>query len=164
AAEFGIADLVDEHPDRVPYLDALSLLLDSDALLVVGSVEPHYTASKIFPYILAARPLLTIFHEQSSVVRIMEDTHAGEVITFGDGRPLNAIIEEISESFRCLLALPRGFTPVTRWETFGPYTTRAMAARLAAVFDEIVRPGKNADSPSGRVGSQRPQSGKAEND
>jgi hypothetical protein len=49
----------------------MQILLDSHALLVLGSESAHYTASKIFPYILANRPLLAVFHEESSVVRIL---------------------------------------------------------------------------------------------
>jgi hypothetical protein len=137
AAEFGIADLVDEHPDRVPYLDALNLLLDSNALLVIGSVEPHYTASKIFPYILAEKPLLTVFHQGSNVVKILTDTGAGEVVSFSDQNALSQTVEEISVRFKCLLDLPPDFRQSIRWEGFEPYTTKTMTAQLARVFDEV---------------------------
>ena len=139
AAELGIADLVDEHPDRVPYLDALNLLLDSHALLVVGSLEPHYTASKIFPYILAEKPLLTVFHERSSIVKILADTGAGEAITFSDEHPLSQTVEEIAVHFQCLLDLPPDFRQCIRWKAFEPYTTRTMSARLAKVFDKAAK-------------------------
>jgi len=81
----GVESLVDEHPLRVPYLDAIQVMLDSHALIVLGSESAHYTASKIFPCILASKPLLAIFHENSSVVRILHETQAGHVITFGNG-------------------------------------------------------------------------------
>lgn len=139
AAEFGIADLVDEHPDRVPYLDALNLLLDSNALLVVGSVEPHYTASKIFPYILAEKPLLPVFHERSSVVKILADTGAGETVTFSDEHPLSQTVEKIAVSFQRLLDLPPDFRQSICWEVFEPYTTRTMSAQLAKVFDKAAK-------------------------
>jgi len=138
ASEFGIADIVDEHPDRVPYLDALNLLLNSNALLVIGSVEPHYTASKIFPYILAEKPLLTVFHEQSSVVKILADTEAGEAITFSDQHPLSQTVEKIAISFQRLLDLPPDFRQPLRREVFESYTTRTMAAELARVFDKAI--------------------------
>ncbi|HKO19094.1 MAG TPA: hypothetical protein VJU82_09425, partial [Acidobacteriaceae bacterium] len=67
AREFGVADLVYESPHRVPYFVALRCLADADALIVPGSDDPQYTASKIYPYILAKKPLLAIFHERSSV-------------------------------------------------------------------------------------------------
>src|SRR3984893_16579329 len=87
AREFGLEDLIDEHPGRVQHLDAIQILLDSHALVVVGSEAPHYTASKIFPYILAAKPLLAVFHEDSSAVKLLEETRAGRAVTFSAARP-----------------------------------------------------------------------------
>jgi hypothetical protein len=106
--------------------------------LVIGSVEPHYTASKIFPYILAEKPLLTVFHEQSSVVKILADTEAGEAITFSDQHPLSETVDKIAISFQRLLDLPPDFRQPIRWEVFEAYTTRTMAAELARVFDKAI--------------------------
>ena len=36
-----------QTPQRVPFLDALDVLANSNAVLLLGSDEPHYTASKI---------------------------------------------------------------------------------------------------------------------
>ena len=77
ARELAVERFVDEHPGRVPYLEALQILLDSAALLVLGSTSSHYSASKLFPYILANRPLLPIFHEASSVVQILAGDAGG---------------------------------------------------------------------------------------
>jgi hypothetical protein len=138
AHELGVENLVDEHPERVPYLTALQILLDSHALIVLGSDSAHYTASKIFPYILAARPLLAIFHEKSSVVDILEQTEAGHVVTFGTNRSLVAAVEEIIAQLRRILLLPSSSHPPTLWDAFAPYTARSMAARLASVFDNAL--------------------------
>ena len=134
AREEGVADLVEEQPRRVPYLDALQLLADAHGLLVVGSEEPHYTASKIFPYILAKKPLLVIFHSQSSVVPIMEQTRAGSMVTFDAAAPAPTKVQEISRQLEAMLRLPAGHEPPTDWEAFEAYTTKQMAARLADVF------------------------------
>jgi len=67
-----------EQPRRIPYLASLQVMIDSHALLLVGSDEPHYTPSKVFPYVLAERPLLAVFHEDSSVVRILGETAQSE--------------------------------------------------------------------------------------
>jgi hypothetical protein len=138
AREMGVEDFVEEHPGRVPYLDALQILVDSHALVVIGSDEPHYTASKIFPYILARRPLLAVFHEASSVVRILQETQAGRVITFSSGHPPIERVQEISECLEAILSLPRDYQPPTRWEAFEPYTARAMTARLAQAFEKAL--------------------------
>lgn len=139
AREAGVEHLVDERPERVSYLDSLQLLFDSHALILIGSEEPHYTASKIFPYILAQQPLLAVFHEASSVVSIMRETRAGHVVTYDSAAELESKTVEISEEFERLLLLPPEYQPPTCWKAFEPYTTRAMSARLAEVFDKIVR-------------------------
>jgi hypothetical protein len=136
AKDAGIESLVDEHPGRVPYLEAIQILLDSHALLVLGSDSAHYTASKIFPYILANRPLLAVFHDESSVVRILHETQAAHVITFGNGCSPGEKTEEIAELLQQTLSLLRGSRPPIRWEAFDPYTARAMTSRLAQVFDK----------------------------
>jgi hypothetical protein len=138
ARDAGIDSLVEEHPARVPYLDAIQILLDSHALLVLGSDSAHYTASKVFPYILAHKPLVAVFHEESSVVRILQETQAGQVVTFGNGCSPGQKIEEIAELLRHTLSLPRGSRPPTIWEAFGPYTARAMTSLLAEVFDKAL--------------------------
>ena len=136
--ELNLGRYVDEHPGRVPYLTAMQIMLDSHALLAVGSESPHYTASKIFPNILAARPLLAVFHEKSSVVTILEETHAGEVVTFGGLRPVSGTAEDIAQRLHKLLALSPGSHLATDWAAFEQYTARAMTARLAAAFEKAV--------------------------
>ncbi|MCH7562952.1 MAG: glycosyltransferase, partial [Gemmatimonadetes bacterium] len=74
AAERGLQEHVHEEPRRLPYFDTLNLLMQADFLLVLGSDNPQYTASKIYPYILARKPLLVLFHEESSVVEVVRST------------------------------------------------------------------------------------------
>jgi hypothetical protein len=143
AEEMGVHGLVDEHPERVPYLDALQVLLDSHALAIIGSEFPHYTASKVFPYILARRPLLAIFHEASSVVKILKETQAGDVVTFSSEQKPVMHAAAISRYLEELICLPRGYQPPTRWEAFEAYTARAMSRRLAGVLDKVIE-GKRA--------------------
>jgi hypothetical protein len=139
AKEAGVEAFVDEHPTRVSYLDAIQILIDSHALLVVGSESPHYTASKLFPYILSRRPLLAIFHRKSSVVRILAETRTGDVVEFSADAPLAGKVREISTALEKLLSLPREYAPATCWRAFERYTARAMTAELAAVFNRVMQ-------------------------
>ncbi len=138
ARDMGVGDLVTEHPPRLSYLDASQALLDSQALVVLGNEEPHYSASKIFPYIMAARPLLAIFHRKSNVVDIMRETEAGRVVTFDNTHPAGNHIGEIADALQAMLTDIDGFHASTRWDAFERYTARAMTQRLAAVFDQVV--------------------------
>ena len=58
----------------------------------VGSELPYYTPSKIFPFILAERPLLAIFHEKSSAVRIVRESGAGTVVAFTGNADLFCLV------------------------------------------------------------------------
>jgi hypothetical protein len=140
AIELGVEKAVDEHPGRVQHLDAIQLLLDSHALVLLGSTLPHYTASKLFPYILAARPLLGIFNEESSGVHLMREVKAGTVVTFNVQQPPESKAEEIAAELGRILQLPHGFQPHTRWEALEPYTARSITARLAKVLDRATAP------------------------
>ena len=82
ATRYGLQEMVKEHTDRIPYSQTLRCLLDADALIVPGSDDPGYTASKIYPYLLAGKPLLTVFHEESSVVSLIRKAGGGVVIPF----------------------------------------------------------------------------------
>jgi hypothetical protein len=123
----------------VQHLDAIQILLDSDALVIVGSEAPHYTASKIFPYILAAKPLLAVFHAESSAVKLLQETCAGNAVTFDTDHPLPTVVGEIGTALQELLRRPVGWRPPTNWEKFDPYTARAVTARLAEVFDRTAQ-------------------------
>lgn len=135
----GVAASVTEHCARVSYLDAIQLQLAADVLVLLGSEEAHYTASKIFPYLIANRPLLAIFHRDSSVISILRSTGAASPITFAATVEVAAKTEEIFEHWRSLLAQPHISPAEQRMQAFAPYTARAMAGRLASVFDSVVR-------------------------
>ena len=103
AQAHGVAAVVHEYPARIPYFQALRLLRDASHLLIPGSTDPHYTASKLYPYILSRRPVLAVFHERSSVVDILRDTNAGTAIAFGDQVDHDALTGRILTAWTELL-------------------------------------------------------------
>jgi hypothetical protein len=141
AGQCGVGPLVTERIERVPYLESLQVLLDSHALLLPGTEEPHYTASKVFPYVLSRRPLLTLFHEASSVVDILRRVHGSAVVTFSEANPPQSSVEEVHVALERILRLPRERQADVNCTEFEQFTTRAMAGRLAAVFDRVVSAG-----------------------
>ncbi|HKB65419.1 MAG TPA: glycosyltransferase [Pyrinomonadaceae bacterium] len=140
ARDCGIEEWIREQPQRVSYLDSLQIMLDSQALILLGSSEPHYTASKVFPYILAERPLLTIFHEDSSVNTILDEVRPGRTVRFREKQNPCELADEISHHLEDMVGeMLRGdWIPNIRWEAFDPYTTKALTGRLAETFDKAV--------------------------
>lgn len=135
AVECGVGDIVLEHPQRIPYFEALQCLMDADALIVPGSDDPGYTASKIYPYILAQKPLLAIFHEKSSVVDVLRSTNAGTVVTFTNGDDCDLIAQKIAREWLHSSLPPK---PITNWEAFRSYTAREMTRRLCESFNQCL--------------------------
>ena len=128
---------VAEHTQRIPYFEALQLLLDADFLLMPGSDDPQYTASKIYPYIMARRPLLAVFHEQSSVCGLLRATRAGTVLAFNnESRAAEVAAELLTTWAQMLKSLP--FTPPTDWQAFAPFTAREMTRQQCLLFDKIL--------------------------
>ncbi|HEY4086556.1 MAG TPA: glycosyltransferase [Bryobacteraceae bacterium] len=133
AEEFGVIDLVRETTARVPYLDSLQLLLDAAGLIIIGTDEPHYTASKIYPYALAAKPILAIFHEQSSAVSSLAALTPARILTFAEGRSAESQAALAADDLEALIAVDRAPVPQPAEE----HTARGMTAKLAGIFDQI---------------------------
>lgn len=132
AKEFGLAENVIESPDRIPYSASLRCLLDADALIVLGSDDPGYTASKIYPYLLAGKPLVTIFHEQSSINTLIQNVGGANAFSFTSDTPTSTIAKTIADNlFSDSLSIAK--VPLDL-EAFIPHTARNQANKLAHFF------------------------------
>jgi len=132
AAEFGLGDIMSEGTDRIPYFEALQCLLDADALFIPGSDDAGYTASKTYPYILARKPLLAVFHEESSVVEVLNNTRAGTVVSFKQEDSLETVVNKILATGW----LQNRIVPETDWSAFERYTACEMSRRLCEAFGQ----------------------------
>jgi hypothetical protein len=136
AEEYGVEEAVTERTDRIPYFQSLRLLRDADHLVVPGSDDPDYTASKLYPYMLSRRPVLAAFNQNSSVVDILRETEAGTAVTFDGRTDPEDLTQKVLDAWTPMLrGLP--YTPDTDWEAFRPYTAEAMTRRQAEVFDQV---------------------------
>lgn len=136
ATEFGLGDIVVEHTDRIPYSETLRCLLDANALLVFGSNDPGYTASKIYPYLLVEKPLLAIFHQLSSVVSLIEEVGGGTLVKFGQSTPLERIAGRVKSAWfdagMCEKPFPLDYS------RFTPYMAREQALAIATHFERCL--------------------------
>ena len=139
AADYGLEGIVVEHPDRIPYSQTLRCLLDADALIVPGSDDPGYTASKIYPYLLAEKPLLAVFHEQSSVVELIRKVGGGRVIPFSTDESPEELAGKISREWLDTGG-PEQALPLDP-EAFAPFSARAQAAKLVGFWRNCVGSG-----------------------
>ena len=140
ARECGVAEWVTEAPGRLDYLDALSVLTHASAILLLGTSERHYTASKLYPALLAKRPILALFHEASSVVSILRSAATEpsvRLIAYGDGPPSETRLGEVACHLKALAASCAYNPADVALDRAGDVSARSLARQLAAVFDRV---------------------------
>lgn len=137
-AEFyGIDDVVREIPERVPYLRAIRVLAESHGVLLIGSDERHYTASKIYPALMAGRPFISLFHRDSSAHEILTRSGGGLPFCFEDVSELDALEDSLGQG---ILRLAANDKTIGRADpkAYLMFSASEIARRFAAVFEALV--------------------------
>lgn len=136
ARRHGVADCVREFPARVPYLEALGALARSDGVLLIGSDEPHYTASKIYPALMCGRPWLSLFHRDSSAHAILRAAGGGVALSFATQADLEAVETDVAGALRRIARAPHslGRPDAAAWKDFH---ARSVAEHYAAIFERL---------------------------
>lgn len=136
AEEIGVADAVYELPQRRPYAEALAILVRSDGVILIGSDEPHYSASKIYPALMSGRPFLSLFHRASSSHEILASIGGGAAFSFATPVELAALEAPISDALVTLVKSPSDLG-VADPAAYAPYTAAAIARQYAAIFNRV---------------------------
>ncbi|MBC6112153.1 hypothetical protein H7U22_17155 [Pedobacter sp. CCM 8938] len=133
AKKLGISTFVTEITNRIGFYESIKNLKSADGLIIIGSNESAYTASKLSPYVLAKRPLLAIFNPHSSVVKIIRECEAGDLILHEEEINHNYILLK-----EYLLKVEKNISPATNWEAFKPYTADYLTKKQIDFFDKII--------------------------
>jgi hypothetical protein len=137
ATALGLADCVSEIPERIPYLQAMAVLHACDIVLVMGSTDSYYHASKLYPAMVSGRPILALCHRDSSIARVVQDTGAGNCVTFRTVDEVPLLESAIADALVSLSARGRPGIAAGRIE---PFTARHSARVLAAILDRVAEP------------------------
>ncbi len=138
AREYGVGVVFRLEPRRIGYLDALRTMADADLLLLLGSTDSHYTASKIFPCWLSGRPVLGLFHEASTVNQLARELGGVSLVTYGDADGPLSRVEEVTQALRSIVADASAAMPPRNEQAFEPYSARGIARAYAALFDRVM--------------------------
>ena len=134
AARYGLGAIVEEQTDRLPLSLTLATLKAADALLVLGSNDPGYTASKLVPYLLARRPLLAVMHEQSLVCELVHRCGGGQLVSFSSNTKTELLASRIAGSWlasdRYAQVLPLD------WQALRPHSAAGQAEQLVAFLGQ----------------------------
>jgi hypothetical protein len=141
ARDLGVANIVSEVPYRVDYLDALTLQTQASAILMMGSSERHYTASKLYPGLLARRPILAAYHEASTAVDVLGRAARPptvRLVTYGDTVRAEARVPELARELEALVENPIWDESSVNIDAVKEFSAQALAGLLAQVFDRVV--------------------------
>ncbi|MDB4401547.1 hypothetical protein N9247_00835 [bacterium] len=137
ARELGIEAIVQEVTDRIPYSEALATLRKADAVLALGTDDESYTASKIYSYLLAKRPMLAVFHRRSSVVDLIQAVGGSALVTFGEAGTSE---EVVAQKITAVIGSPASIqAPPLNEAAFAPFTARHQAAQLVGFLERVSR-------------------------
>lgn len=136
AREVGIATIVTEEPLRVPYLDALKVQADSSALLLIGSRERHYTASRIYPALMTERPIFAVYHESSTAADVLRRAGA-RVVTISDSADVAEYDEPLFKALCDLISAATFRTSTIDQDLLSEYSAETLAGRLADVLTSL---------------------------
>ncbi|MDX6766266.1 MAG: hypothetical protein SFU85_05705 [Candidatus Methylacidiphilales bacterium] len=138
AREEGLADFVSEEPERIGHLDSLRMQAGADVLLLLGSKDLAYSPSKIYPYFLSGKPMLSLAFQGSVLEDLLLHLRCGTRVAL---RP-NAPPEESAESVASALALtarnPTALETGSRNETAfrRDFLAESLTVRQCQIFDQ----------------------------
>ncbi len=138
AAEAGIDELVLEVAERQPYLEVLALLARAHAVLVLGSTERHYTASKVFQALHSGRPILALFHRESSAVPMVRGLAGVDLFTFENENELRQQSPAVAQALERLLAAPADQKVQRDAMRLDSLSARQMTEQLAECFRSVL--------------------------
>jgi len=134
AQECGVAENVIELTDRISYYHTLATLQQADALLMPGSDDPQYTASKIYPYLLTNKPLLAIFNSKSPALNVLKEYDTPFAYSYDEDKNVQ---EKISAFFSNIadatMAAPNYNPDATQ-----KYSAENMTKLQCRFFEEVI--------------------------
>jgi len=137
AQECGISESVVELHQRFPFLHVLHFLSKSSGVMVIGSTEKHYTASKIFQALLSKKPVFALLHEESSASQILKECAAADYLClYRENDSKTDLEQRISMVFEAFVRNKNKWAPVL--EVLNKYSSKQSALLLAQKLDLII--------------------------
>jgi glycosyltransferase involved in cell wall biosynthesis len=136
AVAAGVDRVVEEVPERAAYFDALRILRDAHVVLVMGSDEPHYSPSRVFPALASRRPVIARLHRASPAWPLLEAAAASRPVALVDATGDEATqVSAWMAALREMLACAR--ESAADDAVLAPFAGEALAADVARLLDRI---------------------------
>jgi hypothetical protein len=136
AKDYGLEAIVFERRERFPFLHILNFLSKADRVMLFGSTEKHYTASKTFQCLLSKRPLLSLLHAESSAVEVIKEANAARFLwPYQEGDTKEKIVKQLKP---ILVSIQKDVTWDLNLKHLDAYTAMQSAKVLAQAMDKVL--------------------------
>ena len=149
AVAAGVAAQVSEQTDRIAYFAALQTMRVADFVLLIGSDDAQYTASKAAPCLASRRPIVAILHADSPGVSLLEHSKHTTVVTFRGAADIDRASETLAAAFPQVATLA-GRDLDDDAALLEPYSARALTARQCTLFDRVMDRERKRHEPEDR--------------
>jgi hypothetical protein len=140
AEKYGLwRSLVFEYPDRIAYLDVLKNLDAADGIFILGSTEPHYTPSKVYQGVLSQKPILAVLHQESTAVKVLNESNAGQIVLMDGEKDLNTLGERFINLLDSYFSWAKSFdSELVNKDVFEQYSAKAVTNTLVNALNNVV--------------------------
>lgn len=137
AYDCGVSDLVIEIPQRQSFGAILRLLHHASGILVLGSTEKHYTASKTFQALESKASILALLHHESHAALLLQTMSGVSLETFNDEFHNEKSTPNFEKAFRYWLTLcnQKYDRPL---DLMPEFSAKAMAQKMARLYDKVL--------------------------
>lgn len=140
AAKHGLSAQVHEQVARIGYLDALQLLLEADAALLLGSEDRAYSPSKVYPTLLSGAPAFAVAPRDSVLEAKVNELGGAALVAFDPAQPTGAANEIAAMIARLATTGATGTAPaLDRARLEAEYTAAAVSMRQLRIFNRVLR-------------------------
>jgi len=138
ARENNIEQYVHEIRTRFPFLHILNFLSAAEGVLIIGSTEEHYTASKVFQGLLSGRPVFSIMHQKSDAAAMLKNINASDyLVEYHAGMTVQNLDDAISAKMNFFNSPDYNWKPIL--ENLDTWSAKESARSLAALLDKLTK-------------------------
>lgn len=124
---------------RISYLDSLKTMKNADVLFLLGTNQPHYTASKIFPYWISNTNIFGIFHQDSDIVKLSENIGGTKLIVYKDYIfEKESLVKKTSNFLSSLLNKEENIFSTRNKKLFDSFESNNLSKEHALFFEKVL--------------------------
>jgi hypothetical protein len=139
ASEFELRALVEEFPERMPYFEAFREMCSSSAVLIFGSDDRAYSASKIYNCLLSRRPIFAILHRESLGAKVLREQGTAFLVEFDSDETWQQISPRVIDLLPAFLERARSTRDCFNAEGFVEYSASYMTGKVVGLFEQCLK-------------------------